>query len=387
LFCYYIVGAESRTVRVIGFDSSLYAVARAKVLFKTFRYEDCSHNILQMWWSSCWSDETYMVFLQAVKECLKEEEKSPSGCVSILQYWLNCAPLARVVAHTEWLKLHQPKPIRQSMANLLRTEDRSYMINYQLTGEILCHRDSSDVVVGNVLMFGDGTENKWKMQVDQLVFDRLPIIQIIRTANDVGKPFADIVNTFLNERIDQLQTKIGDYGVLEIEAYYAADAMHPSDQLLKRIQSYRSHSIYYGNSMIDYMHTEEFHNLAQKLNMIPLHHATSITWSSKVFGTHITDYSSNDERKRILAASSKEVSAAIRIYDSGQVRYLNEQPTDNYKTITHYHLASKYGHFWVLDWLEKGRSHKLKLIEYILIPYCGLTKYIAPFHLSWTYRS
>jgi hypothetical protein len=118
-----------------------------------------------------------------------------------------------------------------------------------------------------------------------------------------------------------------------------------------------------------------------------LHQTTSITWSRKVFGTHITDYSNYEERKRILAASWKEVSAAIRVYDSGQVRYLNEKPTDDYKKIVHYHLAAKYGHFWVLDWLKKGRSDKLKLIEHILVPYCGLAKYVAPFHLSWTYRS
>ena len=137
---------------------------------------------------------------------------------------------------------------------------------------------------------------------------------------------------------------------------------------------------------MDYNQPEEFHQLARGLSTPETrHYGYSLNYSHRVFGTHLCDFKSQTQRESIVAESKRECQRRMQEYNSVGARCLrsDQEPVSDYRNITCYHLAVKYG---VKQWLEHYfRCGRVQIDKDEVEPYSTFSETIATYHLMWTY--
>ena len=67
-------GDLSKEINFFGMDSSLVSIVRCKVLYKMILNQASARSILQVWFSTGWSEHTLKEFTLACQQLLKSEE-------------------------------------------------------------------------------------------------------------------------------------------------------------------------------------------------------------------------------------------------------------------------------------------------------------------------
>ena len=87
---------------ILGVDSSMVSIVRCKVLYQMILNQAQSRSILQVWFSSGWSDSTLKEFIEACN-LLLQCKKLPKNEANLLQHWLK-KNVTLTMATNEWFK-------------------------------------------------------------------------------------------------------------------------------------------------------------------------------------------------------------------------------------------------------------------------------------------
>ena len=87
---------------IVGVDSSMVTIVRCKVLYQMILNQANSRSVLQVWFSTGWSDSTLKEFIEACNRLLKSK-KLPKNEADLVRHWI-IKNLALTNATSEWFK-------------------------------------------------------------------------------------------------------------------------------------------------------------------------------------------------------------------------------------------------------------------------------------------
>ena len=87
---------------ILGVDSSMVSIVRCKVLYHMILNQAKSRSILQVWFSSGWSESTLKEFIESCN-LLLESKKLPKNEANLIQHWLK-KNVNLMMATNEWFK-------------------------------------------------------------------------------------------------------------------------------------------------------------------------------------------------------------------------------------------------------------------------------------------
>ena len=85
-----------------GIDTAMVSIVRCKVLYQMILNQASSRSILQVWFSSGWSDSTLQEFLKACHDILKQNELTKDE-IKLVNHWLS-NNIAIEVTPSKWFK-------------------------------------------------------------------------------------------------------------------------------------------------------------------------------------------------------------------------------------------------------------------------------------------
>jgi hypothetical protein len=299
---------------------------------------------------------------------------------NVLQYWINCHPVSRSEARGEWLALHpMEENLFGTVPNLVNAKDRSRVAHYLMTGELFIESGS---LIGNTMLFNNYPEFNTHIP-NQSILNRLPLAELIRNAPH-NTPFWELVENYLFEGVTRLRRIIYEEHRLQVQVLLETIEL-ANTPLIDRLGGLNPTSISWSN-IIDYNQPQKFHELAKRLsNENTYHHGYSLNHTHRIFGTHLCDFKGQQPRQQIVIESKQECQSLVHEYNwvGAQCLTSDQEPISDYRNITCYYLARKYG---VDQWLDKYfRREELQIDRHELEPYSTFSETISTYHLTWRY--
>ena len=87
---------------ILGVDSSMVSIVRCKVLYQMILNQAQSRSVLQVWFSSGWSESTLKEFIEACN-LLLQSKKLPKNEADLVRHWLT-KDITLTNATNEWFK-------------------------------------------------------------------------------------------------------------------------------------------------------------------------------------------------------------------------------------------------------------------------------------------
>ncbi|PXF45034.1 hypothetical protein BWQ96_05207 [Gracilariopsis chorda] len=133
-----------QAVRFVGFEKSEFSVAKSRVLAQMIGDPTVPLvHVLQVWYSSTWSNDTLNSFRRSVPKVLAQYKEFPSpseeNIETYLQRWMIVAPVSVASARQTFMKDGNTHGRRNfsNICSFRRAKDRLALCHYFLTGEIL----------------------------------------------------------------------------------------------------------------------------------------------------------------------------------------------------------------------------------------------------------
>ena len=145
-------GGGDKPLIFYGIDSTSVSIARCWILYQMMKNEAEPRSILQVWFSSGWTDETNRYFNQAINDLI-ESKLEEDEVVMILNHWKNASiDIKKVPAlwATDLYKEERNTPF-EGCANFEQEVDRIEYARYLFTGFIFVEENKLNQ--GNVTMF------------------------------------------------------------------------------------------------------------------------------------------------------------------------------------------------------------------------------------------
>jgi len=98
--------------------------------------------ILQVWYSSCWSDYTLSTFKSSVNKVIIEKLSENRHVCLILEEWSRCDAPSLHIAREEWLQKIDDVFFKPVVNSALKST-RNCLMEYFLTGQLLLTGQSS----------------------------------------------------------------------------------------------------------------------------------------------------------------------------------------------------------------------------------------------------
>jgi hypothetical protein len=307
------------TFHFIGYEGCAYNVAKTLVIQSMLKRndEDIVDAILQVWYSSCWSDST----LRCFKACLDEAIKlcSDKEVLEILDYWKKSEAPSIKVARDEWLKKIDSE-ILNPATNCLTTS-RNSLTFYFLTGQLL------DASVGSVVMFQLPQRWKFKRSRNESVFHSLDIKSTAFHAKQNCGDFVKGAVSLLRVAIGDLNKKIRR-GSISIRIVSPTFVSVKNTKVVNEISSLKPDWISW-NNCLDYMTMADFHQLARSCSgpSNTIHLGYSMNWPTNVARNSSLAMPVGEHNKEFMEAARGAICLTYAL--NGISGVLLDPPIDN----------------------------------------------------------
>ena len=271
----------------IGIDSSVVSIARCWILYQMIRNKVNPRSILQVWFSSAWTDEAQKDFLQSVEELVAVKDTNiKENIKELLNYWLK-SKLASKTSQDLWskhfLKDHVNK-VFEPCVNLKKECDRVDYARYLLTGTIFA--DENQVKHGNITMFCI-PENLGVCKVDDEDF--------FNTFNFFHEEFSyrdSLMKSVERFMMDKTENLIQLISLRKLDMKFkAAQIGTKSKDLLREIKDMKPYTVDWSN-IPDYFCREEFLQMARAASTDEtVHYFHMMNWVQNYKGASVFDYS------------------------------------------------------------------------------------------------
>ena len=88
---------------IVGVDSSIVPIVRCKILYQMILNQANSRSILQVWFSTGWSESTLKEFIEACNRLLESKKWEPKSEADLVHHWLT-KNVTLENATDEWFK-------------------------------------------------------------------------------------------------------------------------------------------------------------------------------------------------------------------------------------------------------------------------------------------
>ena len=292
------IQGEKGKVRIVGYEMSEICVAKSLVLYEMMKIQMGPISILQVWFSTGWSNKTSTDFKLACTRILDQKLAVNCDVKDLINHWVKTT-LSLTDAKEKWRAVSLSGSLFPPVGNLCKKEDRIDYCRYYFTGQIF--KKHIDVQKhGNITMFSmNGKFSEYAMMNDS-IFSTLSLSDFNYTGN-----FIDCFENQMKEGLKNLLQNIKDGNIL---CEFKVMAVTPTDQkCLKEIHALDPYQIDWSNIQ-DYLGKNEFLHMARSCSTAQTCHvAHFMNWSKFIFGTFILDYEGmagkvHEDMKRVFEA-------------------------------------------------------------------------------------
>jgi len=318
---------SNQEIHFHGVDSSLVSIVRCKVLYQMILNGAASRSILQVWFSTGWSMDTFKEFVDACTELLKNAELLGKDEVNLLKHWMSTwapletaskrsrpelfAALHKSMVRQPWFIPSSAPLCFQPCANFKHEIDRVDLARYLFTGYIF-EESEEKLICGNTTMFSIPSSmgvNKVPNENFYYTFDCLGKFSV--EYKDSLKLTAD---RFMMKKMETLKNLVNEKSLkMTFELGIVSKENTP---LLNKIRAMNPDTIDWSN-IPDYLNRRVFLDLAKKMSGENTVHCLHLmNWWTQINGTFIGDYPEDDWKKIIVdgIAFSHDVTSKNGIY-------------------------------------------------------------------------
>lgn len=375
LNCQYKSNSSNDPLRVYGYESSAYAIAKALLildLLKNGDPEEAPRQIVQVWYSTVWTKRTTKAFLAAAKKVINKPDLHPD-VAAIICHWSNSKGVG--LKRATKLRSHTKKE-SSNARYFLNKCDRNEMIRYHLTGEVgLC---GGIPCSGSITMW-DCPEGTPPLQQNACLFNTMSIQDVLESNNWNGNYF----RTAENEKVERVQRLMAHIQNNHIEVHLRHGAVGLGTAVADEISKLNPDSISWSN-VLDYFLPLHFHELAKVCSAkqkCTRHSGYSMNWPFSTFGSSIIDFETSAECLDIIEKSNIEFRQQVHAYSNGSNMFSSPIRKNPENTSMHFLSVETY-----LPWVDyffkssKAASHQEQLEEYNPLSISG-----SVVSLVWTY--
>ncbi|KAK3250203.1 hypothetical protein CYMTET_40408 [Cymbomonas tetramitiformis] len=290
-----------RPLRWVGYELSPYACAKTMVINQLFKDQASEDDILQVWFSSSWSNSAHTSFRKALSTVLQAESEDlvSREVLVILSHW-QAHDVSLVQARELWLEdVEKHNCISKNhIGNWKQTADRLALCSYLITGEILQGQ------VGSVTMFAL-PENLTRADEENFLYT-IPQSELWESRRNSG----DIVSAgvaIMRLKIRELKQAFS-LDRVKVEVHHTP--VEPEKQeTLKSIAAMRPWTMSWSN-VCDYFSPADFHAMARACSASEdtVHYGYSMNWSRSVMGASSLDFFGNrDALDGIIKTAHKAI--------------------------------------------------------------------------------
>ncbi|KAL9647075.1 hypothetical protein ABK040_016549 [Willaertia magna] len=318
---------ELPIVKYISYDESAYTIAKSMVLLSMFKQDSQPESIMQVWFSSGWSKQTFNEFKKALTSIDKENQLSKE-VKEILNHW-SFAKLDTKNKPSDLWPQETSFTQYDIHYNLSTKKDRVDVIRYLLTGEI-----GQSPIYPSVCMFDNHTSVYYRYNPES-IFAILPF-----DIPYINNSLMDSVCQYLLQNIQ----KVKDWIISDkLQILLRHQSITP-DSIPSEIIDYKPTTINWRN-ICDYMYPKDFLKIASKCSdgSNTIHSMHSTNWKSEIFGLNLIDYE-DSKQKDLLNEALVYCQQSLK---STQTSYLNSLLITHYHNIAEYYFANLYKDQWV----------------------------------------
>jgi len=348
-----------------GFDQSRVTTVRSKLVYGIMKifteYEISTSSILQIWFSSCWDDETKQAFKKVLHDAFENNENY--GLVEedlpLLRKWQK-ADISIISAKAEFSS-NLPDSIFHPGWKMKSERDRVMYCRYLFTGCIFV--DEFNITCGNPTMF---TEFDGQTKMPGESFFRAIDLKVLK--------YPDLVSwrtdSFIETITSMTSNKTRNFRYLvnkgKIVCNFETKFIDPEDvSFAVEIQSLESHAIDWSN-IPDYMESRKFIRFAALCSAEDTsHHVYFENWTHYIFGAAHVDYAEKQEEceKIYKAFKYKSQQWAEKVGTSRWSRFFQTEEYVDHVDAVNIFLTYMYGDtfedFFLrirLKWLRNSQS-------------------------------
>ena len=146
-------GEDDDCIKFYGIDSSMVSITKCKLLHQMMLDNAAARSILQVWFSSAWSDQTLKDFLKSCEALLQRDGLLSTEELKLVKVWIS-NDISMKTASTEWMKGLAGTVVKpfEPCANFRHEIDRVDFARYLFTGFIF-EEDERGLSCGNRTMF------------------------------------------------------------------------------------------------------------------------------------------------------------------------------------------------------------------------------------------
>ena len=304
--------------RFVGLEMNPFNVAKALVITEMLSKPEITLDaVVQVWYSTVWSQETLSSFRRCIESVLDKGEHrlapyrqnfklgsfsaaNVSNCFvsSYLHHWLSVKPISFKEARRLWLNntMYQNCKMFQQISSFKRRQDKFAIIQYCLTGEVFgnsAFKPHGLNAVGS-LTFWQCPEGSPPLDGESM-FNAFAIEDLTPTFHeDKSRNIVEVFETKAIRDIGNMRSRLLD-GTVSIELYVGVlKPLTENDghDLVNFITTViKPYTIGWSN-VIDYMELGSFHDLGRAISSHGdvAHYGYSMNWPAETFGANIMDY-------------------------------------------------------------------------------------------------
>jgi len=269
-----------------GIDSSSISIARCWILYQMMKNGANSKSILQVWFSSAWSNQAQADFVAAITDLLASNLEDEE-LTKILKHWQTSQMDVKTTVNTwatedDLLKAGRNAPF-EACANLENEVDRVDFARYLFTGYIFVEEDS--LQYRNVTMFSI-PENIECRKVEEENF--FHTFNFSHPEFVYEKSLMHSVERFMNKKIEYIMKEVQK---TKIKMSFRIATISPeTPELLKEIQTMNPYTVDWSNIM-DYFSKQDFFCMARAASSEDtVHYIHLMNWVSCYKGASVFDY-------------------------------------------------------------------------------------------------
>lgn len=317
------LSTDAAPLHFVGYERSVFSVAKSSVIACMLQNGSVSAlQILQVWYSSIWSQDTVKAFREACEMALKNNtskaidnprmQHQEKQIASYLQHWMQAEPIQAQIARKRWfVESTQSNSSRAytDICSFHREEDRTALMHYFMTGEFgvaASHDDTN--VVGSLTMWnppdtaGIAEGHYYQDRVCHTIF-----LEEVLEEFDATDGRESVIELVLLRRLRQVSRlkELVQSDRVKIDVRWG-DLKPMSDEsghdLVQEIFKLQPNTMSWSN-LVDYFCQQEFHVLAQSLSRErggTVHYGYSMNWPTSMYGASILDYQKLMERQYVI---------------------------------------------------------------------------------------
>ena len=302
-----------------GYDQAEVTVARSILIYEMLK-SSCVKNktILQVWFSSCWDEETkedFENFLQTEISKIGNDLLSKHA-----QNWKRKKTMSIKFAQDAFVE-HRRSCDFSPLDNLKSEFDRMAFARYLFTG---CIFTRNDEVCGNCTMFPDRNDDWMKVPKFESFFNAIDVLNICKSLTPGHTALVDFIAKTTAQKLSKLRTLIREKKII---CHLTVKSITTEDlDIASMIKELNPYLIDWSN-LPDYWNRFDFLEFAEKCSGVEtVHHFHTVNWVQKTFGALYYDFINNrktlEEKFRTYMAALKRAAKMIEAASPAAVKFI-----------------------------------------------------------------